>query len=120
MLQEELSTIFQRDLPHLLKGDMVTVTRVEVSPDLSVAKASLAFMLAPNKQEILDKINDHKSEVRGILGRRIAKAVRRIPELIFILNESADYASHMDRLISSLDIPEAPEEDKEEEEDEDY
>ena len=118
LLQKELSEIFQRDIPHLFKNTMVTVTDVRVSPDLSVAKAFLSFMLAPNQQQLLEVVNERKSEVRNMLGRRIRKEVRHVPELAFFLNESADYAAHMDRVISSLDIPPAPEENKDEDEDE--
>lgn len=114
-MQKELSEIFQRDIPHLFKNTMVTVTEVHVSPDLSVAKAFLSFMLAPNQQQLLEVVNERKSEVRNMLGRRIRKEVRHVPELVFFLNESADYAAHMDRVISQLDIPPAPANDDEEE-----
>ena len=110
LLQKELSEVFQRDIQHLLKNTFVTVTNIRMSPDLSVAKVDLSFMLAPNPQQILETLNEHKSEVRGALGRRIGKDVRHIPELIFYLNEGADYASRMDRLISDLNIPPADEE----------
>lgn len=115
MLQQELSEIFQRDLPHLFKTSFVTVTHVQMSPDLSVAKAYLSFMLDPKKQELLEQVNDHKSEVRKHLGRRIGKQVRHIPELIFYLNEGPDYASHMDKLIDDLNIPEESDEDEKDE-----
>lgn len=114
LLQKELSEIFQRDIPHLFKNTMVTVTEVHVSPDLSVAKAFLSFMLAPNQQQLLEVVNERKSEVRNMLGRRIRKEVRHVPELVFFLNESADYAAHMDRVISQLDIPPAPANEEEE------
>lgn len=112
LLQKELSEVFQRDIKHLLKNTFVTVTNIRMSPDLSVAKVDLSFMLAPNPQQILDTLNEHKSEVRGALGRRIGKDVRHIPELIFYLNEGADYASRMDRIISDLNIPPADEEEE--------
>lgn len=116
LLQKELSDVFQRDIQHLLKNTFVTVTNVRMSPDLSVAKVDLSFMLAQKPNELLDNINEHKSEVRGALGRRIGKDVRHIPELIFYLNEGADYASRMDKIISNLNIPPAPAEDEEEDE----
>lgn len=114
LLQKELSEIFQRDIPHLFKNTMVTVTEVRVSPDLSVAKTFLSFMLSPNQQQLLDVVNERKSEVRNMLGRRIRKEVRHVPELVFFLNESADYASHMDRVISGLDIPPPPADEEQE------
>ena len=114
LLQKELSEIFQRDIPHLFKNTMVTVTDVRVSPDLSVAKAFLSFMLAPNQQQLLEVVNERKSEIRNMLGRRIRKEVRHVPELVFFLNEAADYAAHMDRVIRGLDIPPAPDEEEDE------
>lgn len=116
LLQKELSDVFQRDIQHLLKNTFVTVTNVRMSPDLSVAKVDLSFMLAQNPNELLTNINEHKGEIRGALGRRIGKDVRHIPELIFYLNEGADYASRMDKLINNLNIPPAPDEDESEEE----
>ena len=115
LLQKELSEVFQRDIPHLFNNSFVTVTGVRMSPDLSVAKVDLSFMLAQNPQAVLENINEHKSEVRGALGRRIGKDVRRIPELIFYLNENADYASRMDKIINDLNIPPAPENEEEDE-----
>jgi ribosome-binding factor A len=114
LLQKELSDVFQRDIQHLLKNTFVTVTDVRMSPDLSVAKVNLGFMLAQNPKELLEHINEHKGEIRGSLGRRIGKDVRHIPELIFYYNEGADYASRMDKIINNLDIPPAPEEEEDE------
>lgn len=113
LLQKELSDVFQRDIQHLFSNSFVTVTGVRMSPDLSVAKVDLSFMLAKNPQQMLETINEHKGEIRGALGRRIGKDVRRIPELIFYLNENADYASRMEKLINGLDIPPAPDEEEE-------
>lgn len=114
LIQKELGEIFQKEAKPLVGNAMVTVVRVIMSPDLSVAKINLSLLLA-NNQELFDKINDHKKEIRKHLGRRIGKSVRIIPEIAFFMDESASYAQHMDKVISSLDIPEAPEEDEEEE-----
>ena len=94
---------------------MVTVTRVLMSPDLGLAKINLSFLLA-DPAELIDKVDDNKSQIRKFLGRRIGKSVRVIPELAFFLDESAAYAQHMDAVISKLDIPEAPEEDEDDDE----
>ena len=95
---------------------MVTITRVLVSPDLGVAKVYLSFLLADPKSTY-ELINDHKKEIRLYLSKRIGKSVRIIPELAFFPDESASYAQHMDKVISGLDIPPAPEEEEEEDED---
>ncbi len=114
LIQKELGEIFQKEAKMLVGSAMVTVVRVLMSPDLSVAKINLSFLLA-NNQELYDKINEHKKEIRKYLGNRIGKNVRIIPELAFFIDESASYAQHMDKVISSLDIPKASETDEEKE-----
>lgn len=114
LIQKELGEIFQKEAKPLVGNAMVTIVRVIMSPDLSVAKINLSLLLA-NNQELFDKINDHKKEIRKHLGRRIGKSVRIIPEIAFFIDESASYAQHMDKVISALDIPEAPENDEEDE-----
>ncbi|GMQ29992.1 30S ribosome-binding factor RbfA [Algoriphagus confluentis] len=114
LIQKELGEIFQKEARHLIGRTMVTVTRVEVSPDLGFAKVNLSFLLA-DKDQAFDLINDHKKEIRHHLGKRIGKSVRIIPELAFFPDDSASYAQHMDKIISGLNIPPAPEEEEEEE-----
>jgi ribosome-binding factor A len=110
LIQKEMGDIFQKESRNLIGNAMVTVTRVQMSPDLSVAKVYLSFLMA-NNQELFDKINNAKKGIRGKLGARIGKSVRIIPEIAFFPDESAAYAQHMDSVISKLDIPEEDEED---------
>ncbi len=114
LIQKDLSDLFQRNAANWFgKSTFVTVTNVHMSPDLSVAKVYLSFVLDDNRQAMMETLNQRKSEVRRSLGNRIGKAVRVVPELIFYLDESADYASHMDQLLSDLDIPPATDEENE-------
>lgn len=116
LLQKELGDIFQKEAKHLVGRAMVTITRVLVSPDLGFAKVYLSFLLADPKT-IFELIDEHKKEIRHALAKRIGKSVRIIPELAFFPDDSASYAQHMDKVISDLNIPPAPEEEEEEEED---
>lgn len=113
LIQKELGEMFQKESRSLVGNAMVTVTRVMMSPDLSVAKVYLSFLLA-NNQELFERINEAKKTIRRNLGNRIGKSVRVIPELAFFMDESSAYAQHMDRVISDLDIPKASDEDEEE------
>ena len=105
MIQKELADIFQRNLTHQLGPMMISVTHVEMSPDLSVAKVYLSFIRENEAITGLDRVNRHKSEVRRELGRRVGKTVRIVPELAFFHDDSAGYASKMDKIINNLDIP---------------
>jgi ribosome-binding factor A len=57
--------------------------------------------------QILEDIQEKSRAIRNILGQRIRKSVRVIPELHFFLDDTAEYASHIDKLLSGLDIPPA-------------
>ncbi|MFL0683735.1 ribosome-binding factor A [Algoriphagus aquaeductus] len=114
LIQKELGDIFQKEAKPLVGRAMVTITRVMMSPDLGFAKAYLSFLMADSKT-LFDSINDHKKEIRHALAKRIGKTVRVIPELAFFPDDSASYAQHMDKVISDLNIPPAPEEEEEEE-----
>lgn len=112
LIQKDLSDIFQRNGAGIVGSKtFVTVTKVTMSPDLGVAKVYLSFMLSENKQALLDNINMKKSEIRRLLGNRIGKVARVVPELIFYLDDSAEYAARIDNLLGSLDIPPAEDED---------
>ncbi|WP_114748675.1 30S ribosome-binding factor RbfA [Pleomorphovibrio marinus] len=108
LIQKELGDIFLKESRNLIGNAMVTVTRVQMSPDLGLAKVYLSFLMA-NNQELFEKIDKAKKGIRGKLGSRIGKTVRIIPEIAFFPDESAAYAQHMDSVISKLDIPEEDE-----------
>ncbi|QSE98572.1 ribosome-binding factor A [Fulvivirga lutea] len=110
LIQKDLSEIFQKDKIGIFGKAFVTIADVLVTPDLSIAKIYLSMMLVPNKEELLEKIRSHKSEIRKILGNKIGKQVRIVPDLLFFIDEVEEKASKIDSLIDSLDIPPADEE----------
>ena len=105
LIQRELGEIFQQDIKHIFHHAFITVTRVAVSPDLGVAKVHLSFLQTGSNENIMELIQARKRDVRRMLGERIRKQVRVIPELVFYLDEGASYASHIDEILSKLDIP---------------
>ncbi len=116
LIQKELGDIFQKDAKHLVGRAMITITHVLVSPDLGFAKVYLSFLLC-DPDATYKLLNEHKKEIRHQLAKRIGKSVRIIPEIAFFPDDSASYAQHMDKVISDLNIPEAPEEEEEDSED---
>lgn len=104
-LQKDLSAIFQRDPRHFFGNSLVTLTGVEMSPDLSFAKVFLSVFPVKDADQVFFEINEKKSEVRKHLGNKIGKQVRIIPELAFYHDDTQEQASKMDKLIESLNIP---------------
>jgi ribosome-binding factor A len=104
-LQKDLSEIFRLKLSDSVKNTLLTITRVEVSPDLSVAKVYISAFTMGNKQNVVEQVNHHKGELRRDLGLRIGKQVRKIPELIFIEDHGSEHAANIEEILSRLDIP---------------
>ncbi|MGJ3235192.1 30S ribosome-binding factor RbfA [Marivirga sp.] len=117
LLQKDLSEIFQKQMANTFGKAFITITDVEVSPDLSFAKVYLSLMLSDKPSETLELIQERKSEIRKHLGNRIGKQVRIIPELAFFMDETLEQANRIDDILSKLDIP--PEEDEDEDENKD-
>lgn len=105
LIQKELSDIFQRDQRGFLGNTFLTIVEVRVSPDLSFAKVYISMLLAKDKKAALQKLDDHKKEIRKALGTRIRNQARIVPELAFFLDEVEEKAEKMDALIKSLNIP---------------
>ena len=106
-IQKDLSLIFQKDPRHFFGNSLVTLTGVEMSPDLSFAKIYLSVFPIKDAEQVFFEINEKKSEVRRLLGNKIGKQVRIIPELAFYHDDTEERAAEMDKLIESLNIPPA-------------
>lgn len=113
-IQKDLGQIFQKDPRHYFGNSLVTITGVEMSPDLGLAKVYLSVFPIKDTEEVFFNINEKKSEVRKHLGRLIGKQVRIVPEIAFIHDDTEEKASKMDQLIDNLNIPPAEDNDEEE------
>ncbi|MBQ6202477.1 MAG: 30S ribosome-binding factor RbfA [Prevotella sp.] len=100
LLQKELAQIFQSQT-RMMHGVMVSVTRVKISPDLSVCTAYLSVFPSEKGEEILKNVNANAKTIRYDLGQRIRNQVRIIPELRFFIDDSLDYIDRIDELLKS-------------------
>ncbi len=98
LLQKELSVIFQQQT-RAMHGVMVSVTRVRVSPDLSICTAYLSIFPSDKGEELLKNINANEKTIRYDLGTRVRHQLRIIPELRFFIDDSLDYIQHIDELL---------------------
>ena len=98
LLQRELSVIFQEQMRGM-HGVMVSVTRVRISPDLSVCTAHLSIFPSERAQELMANIEKNNAQIRYSLGQRVRHQLRIIPELRFFIDDSLDYIDHIDELL---------------------
>ncbi len=99
MLQRELGELFRREGTSKYRGAMITVTKVHVTKDLSIARVYLSLFATKDKKTLLDDIRNSAGETRYNLGRRIRNQVRHIPELEFFEDDSLDYIEKIEELL---------------------
>ena len=99
LLQKELSEIFRQQTA-TLRGVLVSVSAVRVSPDLSVAKAYLSVFPSDKAEEMLDSINHNSKTIRYELAQKVRYQLRKTPELTFYLDDSLDYLENIDNLLT--------------------
>jgi len=105
LIQKELAEIFQKDQKSMFRGNIISVTHVDVSPDFSIAHVQLSMLLDKDKDQMLENVHVHKSNIKHALATKIGKQTRKIPDLIFHLDQGAEHAQKMDQILRNLDIP---------------
>ncbi|MBQ4285725.1 MAG: 30S ribosome-binding factor RbfA [Bacteroidales bacterium] len=98
-LQKDLAEIIRSKGMAAFGGAMVTVSEVRISPDLSVAKVFVSIFPSAKAEAVMATLKDNVRSLRGELGRKVAKQMRIVPELVFLLDSSIDYAEHIDSLL---------------------
>ena len=101
LIQKDLGEILQLDSKRLYKGAMITVTKINVTPDLSIAKVYVSIFASPDTEEILKLIKVNSKDVRHQLARRVKHQLRVIPELQFYLDDSLDYIDNIESLLKN-------------------
>jgi ribosome-binding factor A len=98
LIQKDLSNIFLAQT-RKMKGVLISVSVVRISPDLSIAKAYLSIYPSSRAQELLDNINANAAQIRYELGNLERHQLRIIPELRFFIDDSLDYIENIDKLL---------------------
>ncbi len=99
LIQKELADIFLKDGKDFSQGTIITVTIVRISTDFSVVRVYLSIFPSLNSEDILNNIKKSSKQFRYELGKRTRNQLRYIPELIFFIDDSLDYAEKIDKLL---------------------
>ncbi len=100
LIREEISSLLIRDIKDPRIG-MLTVTDVEVSPDIRTAKV---FYSVSGDQKVRDETQRGLESAVGFIKTAIARTltIKRVPELVFIYDKSLDYGQKIDRILEDL------------------
>lgn len=98
-IQRDIAEILQKELADTLRGTLVTVTTVRVSPDLAYAKLYISIFPFECSTAILETIKEKSWYVRKLLGARIRNQLKIVPELEWFIDDSLEYIENIDNLL---------------------
>ena len=98
LIQKDLSDIFLR-YARALRGTLISVSEVRISPDLSIAHVYLSIFPQDREAPTMAQILDDTGKIRGEMGNLERHQLRIIPELHFHLDETIDRMERIDQLL---------------------
>ncbi|MDR2890873.1 MAG: 30S ribosome-binding factor RbfA [Alistipes sp.] len=98
-IQKDLGEMFIRESAPLLRGALVTVTGVRMSPDLEYARIYLSVFPFERHAEVMASLDANNWLVRKTLGAKIRNQMRVVPELSFFVDDSFEYIDKIDNLL---------------------
>jgi ribosome-binding factor A len=93
-----------------LEGGLLTVTQLDITPDLDVAKVYVSVLGRPEgPKAAIDALNHSSGHIRTEVSRKMH--IRKAPRFVFYEDDSAAYAEHINQMIQNLhrNDPPAPE-----------
>ena len=110
-IQKELSSLLRTVKDPRVQDTMISITRVETTPDLRFTKVYVSFL---QNERAADGMKGLKSAA-GYLRRQIAAnlQLRHAPEIQWALDDSITYGAKMLNLINSLGVKQDEEEEEE-------
>lgn len=99
-IQKDIADIFSKEGAPIIRGKLVTVTSVRVSPDFSYAKIYVSVFPFESNAEIMDSLEKNNWLIRKALGTRIKNQIKSIPEIQFFLDDSLEYIENIEKAMN--------------------
>lgn len=105
--QRKVASQIQRDMAEIIRqkgmpffgGALVSVSGVKISPDLSVSKVYVSVFPSEKSGAVMNVLEENVRAMRGELGARVARQLRIVPDIQFLLDSSLDYVEHIEELL---------------------
>ena len=101
-IQKELASLLRNLKDPRVSTTMISITRVETTPDLRYAKVYASFLEEEKAADALKGLKSASGYLRRELGH--ALQLRYTPELQWALDDSITYGARMLKLIHSLEV----------------
>lgn len=112
--QKKIASVLQRDLVDVLQnaatqggmqGILISVSKVKVTADLSVAKVYLSIFPNDKAKELLVGIKSNTPLIRHELAQRTKHQLRRMPNLEFFVDDSLEYIDQIEKSLKGQENP---------------
>jgi ribosome-binding factor A len=105
-VKRDLGEMFLREIT---PGVIVTITQVRMTEDLSIAKVYLSvFSPSGNAKEIFENLRNREKEFRTKLAQKMRNQLRRMPEVHFIYDDTADYVNRIEAIFKKINTINTP------------
>ncbi len=112
--QKKIGALIQADITDILQGEVrknaiknliITVSKVNVTSDLSIAKVHLSIFPSENGPELLKAIQSNTPMIKHDLAQRVKNQLRKVPNLHFYIDDSLDYIDKIDQALKGTENP---------------
>lgn len=112
--QKKIAGILQQDLADVLqgsatrgglKGIIISVSKVTVTTDLSIAKVYLSIFPNKESEDLMKGIRSNTPMIRHELAQRTKHQLRRMPNLEFFIDDSLEYIDRIEKSLKGKENP---------------
>ena len=112
--QKKIGGVIQNDLVDILQGEVrkngisnliISVSKVVVTSDLSVATVHLSIFPQEKAAETLAAIKSNTKFIKHDLSQRVRLQLRKVPNLTFFIDDSLDYIEKIDNALAAKENP---------------
>ncbi|GGB84885.1 ribosome-binding factor A [Flavobacterium suaedae] len=112
--QRKIGNLLQKDLVDILQGEVrkngisnliISISKVSVTTDLSIAKVYLSIFPSEKSADILEGIRSNAPLIKHDLSQRVKSQLRKVPNLIFYVDDSLDKIEKIDKELKGENNP---------------
>jgi len=112
--QKKIAGIIQKDIVDILqksaqsggmRGVIISVSKVSVTVDLSLAKVYLSIFPNEKAKSIHEAVKSNKALIKHELAQRTRHQMRRVPNLDFYIDDSLEYIDNIERSLKREENP---------------
>lgn len=112
--QKKIGALLQNDLVDILQGEVrkngitnliISVSKVNVTSDLSIAKVFLSVFPSEKGPDLLAAVKTNAPLIKHDLAQRVKNQLRKVPNLIFYIDDSLDYIEKIDNALAGNENP---------------